>query len=261
LSIPFAGWKKKARSLSPAGAVERISLSRILRQVTDAPTVLIGERRHDPDFESQAECRLNDLFPIVAVETAMDGSKQIPIAEVFKIEEIHRQEKEDAYRSGNDTGYKDGYEEGKAEGLKEARKVLDQFDRAIKEVVEQRAAILEEARHKVLDLIVKISRKVTFDTIQIDQEATAEMISRVINQLIDKSRIKVKVHPDHLPLVEQSMDKFLSASSSIKELSIEPDPRVKYGGCFIETPTGDIDARVESQFEVIDGVIRASEDE
>ena len=236
-------------------------MSKILRQITHAPTVLIGERRHDPDIESEAESRLGDLFPVVAVETAIDGSKQIPIAEVFKIEEIHRREKDEAYKTGHDTGYENGYEEGKTEGLKEARKVLDQFDRAIKEVVEQRAAILEEARHKVLDLIVKISRKVTFDTIEIDQEATAEMISRVINQLIDKSRIKVKVNPDHLPLVEQSMDKFLSASSSIKELSVEPDPRVKYGGCFIETPTGDVDARVESQFEVIDGVIRATEDE
>ena len=236
-------------------------MSKILRQITEAPTVLIGERRHDPDVESQAESRLGDLFPVVAVETAIDGSKQIPIAEVFKIEEIYRREKEVARQSGYDTGYKKGHEEGKAVGLEEARKVLNQFDGAIKDVIAHREAILEEARHKVLDLIVKISRKVTFDTIQIDQEATAEMITRVINQLIDKSRIKVKVHPDHLPMVEQSMDKFLSASSAIKELSIEPDPRVRFGGCFIETPTGDIDARVESQFEVIEGVIRASEDE
>lgn len=223
--------------------------------------MLIGERRHDPDVESQAESRLGDLFPVVAVVTAIDGSKQIPIAEVFKIEEIHRREKDEAREEGYDTGYKKGYEEGKSVGLEEARKVLDQFDLAIKDVVEQRASILEEARHKVLDLIVKISRKVTFDTIQIDQEATAEMVCRVINQLIDKSRIKVKVHPDHLPLVEQSMDKFLSSSSAIKELSIEPDPRVRFGGCFIETPTGDIDARVESQFDVIEGVMRTSEDE
>jgi flagellar biosynthesis/type III secretory pathway protein FliH len=35
---------------------------------------------------------------------------------------------------------------------------------------------------------------------------------------------------------------------------------VKYGGCFIETPTGDIDARLESQFEVISDAVLGAEE-
>ena len=77
------------------------------------------------------------------------------------------------------------------------------------------------------------------------------MIRGVIDSLIDRSRLKIKVNPDHLPIVEQNIDRFLEGSTTIKELAIEPDPRVKHGGCFIETPTGDIDARLESQFDVI----------
>ena len=52
------------------------------------------------------------------------------------------------------------------------------------------------------------------------------------------------------------MDRFLSGSTAIKDLQFEADPRVREGGCFIETPTGDIDARLESQFEVIEHVLR-----
>ena len=144
--------------------------------------------------------------------------------------------------------------------MAEAEKVLKQFDQAIKDTVGQRSALLEEARHEVLDLVMQVSRKVTFDAVQIDEDATARMISQVISQLIDKSRIKIKVHPDHLPLLEQSIDRFLTESSAIKELSVEADPRVRFGGCFIETPTGDIDARLESQFEVIEGVVKSAEE-
>jgi flagellar assembly protein FliH len=236
-------------------------LSKILRNPTDGPAaVVIGERHHDPVAEGKAEQCLGRLFPLVLTRTAFDGTKQIPIEEVFKIEKIYNEEKERAYRAGFEEGHQAGHEEGLQKGLDEARRVMQQFDTAIKEAVEQRAALLEEARHRVLQLIIAVSRKVTFDAIKVDQEATAEMVSRVIDQLIDKSRIKVKVHSDHLPVVEQSIDRFLTRSAAIKELTVEADPRVKSGGCFIETPTGDIDVRLSSQFEVIEQAIRSSEE-
>jgi flagellar assembly protein FliH len=235
-------------------------LSKILRQVTEAPTVIIGDIRRDPAEEAKAEDALGKLFPEVSVATASDGSRHIPVAEFFKIEQMHLREKETAFDSGFKKGHETGYEEGLNKGLGEARDVLERFDRAIKDAVNQRAGLLEEAKQHVLDLVVKISRKVTCDAVRIDQDATAAMITGVINQLIDKSKIKVKVHPDQLPLVEQNIDRFLSGSSAIKQLSVEGDSRVRFGGCFIETPTGDIDARLESQFDVIDEVLRADED-
>jgi flagellar biosynthesis/type III secretory pathway protein FliH len=61
--------------------------------------------------------------------------------------------------------------------------------------------------------------------------------------------------------VEQNINRFLKGSTSIKEITIEPDLRVSYGGCFIETPTGDIDARLESQFEVIDEVLNRGDEQ
>ena len=235
-------------------------MSKILRIVTEAPTVLIGEKHHDARAEAEAENVLRQMFPAVGITTSPDGSRQIAIEEIYSIAEIHTRECEQARKDGYDSGYKEGYDEGLGKGLEEAKKVLGQFDQAIKDAVGQRSALLEEAKHRVLDLVLKISRKVTFDTIEADPEVTAEMINKVINRLIDKSRIKIKVHPDHLPLVEQSVDCFLAGSSAIKELSIEADSRVRFGGCFIETPTGDIDARVESQFDVIEDVIRAGEE-
>ena len=64
-----------------------------------------------------------------------------------------------------------------------------------------------------------------------------------------------------MPVVEQNIARFLSAKTALKEIIFEADPRVRFGGCFIETPGGDIDARLESQFEVITEVIQTGEDE
>lgn len=231
-------------------------MSRIIRHSTEAPTVYIGEKNLDFDMEATAEKRLGVLFPVVSVITDYDGAKLIPIQEIYKIESVVK-ERLDRERQ---KGYEEGYQAGHNKGLEEATKVLRQFDQAIKDAVTQRESILEEARDKILDLIVEISRKVTFDAVEIDPETTLDMINGVINTLIDRSRLKIKVNPNHLPIVEQNIDRFLKGSTTIKEIAIEADPRVRYGGCFIETPSGDIDARLESQFEVIKEVLVSGEE-
>jgi len=232
-------------------------LSNILRNTTTAPTVFIGDNQLDSQAEAQAEDHLSQLFPMVSVLTSPEGERLIPIQEISKIEAEYHKGKEQAYREGFQSGEKTGQDKG----LEEARKILDQFQQAISDAVKQRELLLEEAKQKVLNLVIKVSKKVTYDAVEIDREATAVMIARIIDQLIDRSRLKVKVHPDHLPVVEQNINRFISSANYVKDITFEADPRVRYGGCFIETPGEDIDARLESQFEVISDVMQSGEAE
>jgi len=119
---------------------------------------------------------------------------------------------------------------------------------------------LTEAKIKILELILKISRKLTFAAVEFDPQVTMSIISGTIEQLLDKRNIKVKVHPDHLPELEQHIDKFMGSNTAIKEFNIEADPRIRAGGCFIETPSGDIDARLESMYDVIKQALLDGED-
>ena len=85
-------------------------------------------------------------------------------------------------------GYDRGHQEGLRTGLLEGTKVLKQLEGAIKDAVTQREILLEDAKRKILDLVVKISQKVTFDAIQVDPETTLSMINGVIDTLVDRSR-------------------------------------------------------------------------
>ncbi len=230
-------------------------MSKIIRAVKEAPTVYVGERHLDFKRQRTAEHRLGELFEKVAVITDDDGAKYIPIEEVAKLEQGLQQAHDSSYQSG----YKAGFETGLKQGTAKAEEVLKQFETAIADAVTQRQVVFEEARQKILELVLQISRKVTIDAVQVDPETTAAMISGVIATLLDPSRLKIRVHPDHLPIVEQSIDTYLKGAATIKDIAIVPDPRVQYGGCFIETPTGDIDARLESQFEVIEETLAAEE--
>lgn len=230
-------------------------MSRIIRSNQTLASILIGEQQRDLEEEGEAAAQLGQVFPKVVYVTAPDGAKLIPINQTFALVETLTARSEECRQAG----YHDGYQAGLQAGLAEAQAVLQRFDRAIADALQQREQILNEARHTILELTLQISRKVTCDAVAIDQEATITMISRIIDQLIDRSRICIKVHPDFLPIVEQHRDRFLSGSTQIKELAIQGDPRVRQGGCFIETPTGDVDARIESQLDVIAETLRAAE--
>ncbi len=236
-----------------------MSLSKIIRHVKAAPSVPIGQQQVDREEMESSERKLSHLLPMVNVVTDSAGMKLIPIVEVSKIERAFVQEIGDAEKLGFERGFDDGHTQGLNEGLTKSREVSRQFADAIRDAIDQRQILLEEAKQQVLKLVLQISRKVTHDAVDADPELVAKMIRGVIDSLIDPSRLKIKVSTKYLPIVEQNINEFLKGSTAIKDIAIEADPRVISGGCFIETPGGDIDARLESQFEVVAEQLEAGE--
>ncbi|MCH7946240.1 MAG: hypothetical protein IIC66_00405 [candidate division Zixibacteria bacterium] len=230
-------------------------MSKVVRITQEAPVVYIGEQRLDLEKDAESVTILTQVFPEVRVETAADGIKLIPAREIIKINQVLTHEKELSEKLGREQGYQQGLKEG----LAEAEKVLKDFESAISDAINERQRLFEDAKTNILSLVMQISRKVTFDAVSIDPDATLHIISKVVDSLVDKSFIKIKVNPDHLPIVEQNIDKFLKNNSTIKEIKIEPDSRVDFGGCLIETPTGDIDARIDSQLNSIEQTLISEE--
>jgi len=212
------------------------------------------------ELEARAEQKLTSAFPQVAVVTGTDGARLIPVGETVKIIQSFEDQIAAARRAGYDEGYQAGLAQGRAEGRAKAEQVVRQFDQAIKETVTQREALLNEARDKILDLVIQISRKVTFDAVSADPQATLAIINGAIDTLADRSRLKIKVNPEHLPVVKEHIEHYLKDPDILDEITIEADARVRYGGCLIETPTEEVDARVESQMEVIQEAMLTGEE-
>ncbi len=237
--------------MSPVGAGRKISLSNV-RSLRLADTmVYIGEDAVDQKAQEEAERLLQNIHPDLKVTTTAEGKRQISLQDIMLLEQTHQEEKEALEKSAFERGRQTGYAAGLEKGQEEARRVVASLSGMLSDITGQRHAVLEEARDKIFEMVLKISRRLTFTAAEVDPEVTMKIIDGAINQLLDKKRIKVKVHPDHLPQVEQQIDRFRGVDTKIKEFILEADPRVRIGGCFIETPAGDIDARLESMYDVI----------
>ena len=227
-------------------------MSKILRLQSLAEPLKIGEIREDADATNSGEQILARRYPDVQTETGIDGKRFVPLKEIVRID----RRVDEMLASEFERGRSQGHAEGLNQGRGEAKKAFDAFNAATNDAVNQREALLREAESNILELTLKISRKLTFDAARLDPDITAKIIRGAIESLVDKREIAVQVHPDHLPELEQVMDEFEALSTEIRKITLEADPRVGHGGCFIRTPSGDIDARLDSQFEIIEEITR-----
>jgi len=220
--------------------------------------VVIGDFRSDIIIDQQAEKVVRKEYPEVDIITSVEGNKLVPIGSLLKLDKRLKQENDQFRIESNikaeeaqKSGYASGYQDGLDKGHEEAQKVINNFASLINTATGQRDFLYDDARKNILELVISIARKITFGAARTDPDVTAGIISGVIDKLVDKTKIKVKVHPEHYPSIEQQIDRFMGESTAIKEITIEPDTRVRMGGCYIETPSGDIDARVDSQMDII----------
>lgn len=222
--------------------------------------IYIGEDAADVQAQKDAEDLLRKTHPELKVVTTADGKRQISLQDILLLEHKHQQVKEAAEKSAFEHGRQAGYTAGLDKGREEARQVVASLSQALSDITDSRERLLEEAREKILELVLKISRRLTFSAVELDPEITSRIIDGAVDQLLDKSKLKVKVNPNHLPEVEQHIERFRGSDTKIKEFIIEADPRVRSGGCFIETPAGDIDARLDSMYDVIKQAILETKD-
>ena len=78
-----------------------------------------------------------------------------------------------------------------------------------------------------------------------------ETIHRCIAEILDKTRIKIRVNPAEFEFVKTRFDELIKTNEAIAATIVESDNRVSVGGCIIETDSGSADARIESQLRML----------
>jgi flagellar assembly protein FliH len=82
-------------------------------------------------------------------------------------------------------------------------------------------------------------------------------LSRVENA----GRITIKLNPVDLELLAEFKPQLLSGLSEAGRAAFEADEGIARGGCLITTDGGEVDARIERQFQVVEEAFRAELDQ
>jgi flagellar assembly protein FliH len=161
-------------------------------------------------------------------------------------ENIERLEQE-AYEKGFVQGEKDGFELGE----KKAIKIIANIEKLFNEINGIKKDLIRENEKELVDLIFAVAEKIVHHEVRRDDTAIKEAILNSLDMAVEKSKIFFNVNPDDYDFVEKLRPDLFRQNNEIKSIVVTSDPAISRGGCFLETPRGNIDATIESKLEKI----------
>ncbi len=199
-------------------------------------------------------------FSPILMDPSTDQTSFIPFAKGGKenpreeAENILRRAKEkasqlerDSYNKGFAQGEKDGFELG----TKRAMKVIEHMETLLRAFSRLREELIREHEREILGLILAVVKKILHDQVALDEKVIREAVLQAVFIATDKSTISVRLNPEDCVSVEGLKADFFARVKELRTLKIVQDPSITRGGCFLETPCGSVDARIETQLECI----------
>jgi flagellar assembly protein FliH len=162
---------------------------------------------------------------------------------------------EEGYRQGFEKGYYDGKIKGEAEVRAELTRQAEAERQALREdlqnfvqsVEAQRRRIWEELEPQVVQLVFELARKVIKQEIEASKEVALAVIKNALLRVADSGSLCIRVSPRDLETARSHREELLEMLDHLPHVEIISDRRVGDGGCIVETPNGNVDARIETQ--------------
>lgn len=128
---------------------------------------------------------------------------------------------------------------------------VNQMRLELTETIEKIAGLSEGitagAETQLVELALEIAKKIVGREVSIDREIALTLVKVSLKRLHNRAAAKVLLNPEDFAFVQANREKLDFHGS----LEILEDRSISVGGCLIQTETGDIDARIESQFDEV----------
>ena len=194
-----------------------------------------------------------------------DAEKPVPeVEEVAPLEEPLSEESleeriKNLEENARKRGYAEGHSEGLAKGLTEGKDEVSASLKSLGEIIvsldQFRENKLTELLPYIIELSLEIAQKIVHKEIDLDRNLIVSVARDAIQKVGEKEEdVVIKVNQLDYEVMISYID-LLKEQSGLKNISVEPSAAISPGGCYIETPTGEVDARLEEQMKEVEDVI------
>lgn len=129
----------------------------------------------------------------------------------------------------------------------QAEDLRRELAQTIEQVNDLAADISSRHEKDLVELALQIAKKIVGREVTIDREVAFTLVKVSLGKLHNRAVAEVHLNPEDFDFVQSHREKLDFRGS----LDLVEDKSISIGGCLIHTETGDIDARIESQFEEI----------
>ena len=169
-----------------------------------------------------------------------------------------------AYCRGYGDGERKGHELGEQAGLESAMQKLESLltggHKLIGELGELHRQTCRDVEADLVQLALAVARKIVGRDVSLGPEAVTRIIREALGQVEHAGKITIKLNPADLELLADIKPQLLSGLPEAGRAVFEADEGIARGGCLIETDGGEVDARIERQFQVVEEAFRTELD-
>jgi type III secretion protein L len=173
--------------------------------------------------------------------TARAEAKEIVARAAAEAEAIRR-EAERAAHEVRENAYQEGYSTGLAE-----------LNRHLLDARVARDRLLAEAEPEILRLAVRIAEKIIGRELERNQ-AIVDIVKTALRQAQQSRTVTIRFNPADLPVIQAGRDR-VGRSDPNRFVERVAVSQIGSGGCLIETESGSIDARLETQFRILEDAL------
>lgn len=171
-----------------------------------------------------------------------------PAPDPARIAELIRAEYEPKLREAHAAGLREGESRARAAAQAEVEAAVQRASASVQEISNLRNRLRREAEADLIRLAMAIARRILHRELAIDPEAMSGLILAALQRIQAQEVSRVRIHPDHLALLRNSVQKLGGAAG----LEISGDPGLARGSLIFETSRGNLDVSVESQLQEIE---------
>jgi flagellar assembly protein FliH len=161
--------------------------------------------------------------------------------------------------------HQERYDEGHADGVEskesEARDAVERMAVLHRALRHDRDQVLLEAETLVVDLAVAVARRVLRVQAELDPRTVARTVRGALQHLSERSNLVIKVHQDDLQVARRFAAAWVERVEEDAVMKIQVSDHVERGGCMIEGGEENVDARLESQLDVLQQSLRQQVEE
>jgi flagellar assembly protein FliH len=208
----------------------------------------VGKEEHTTDNNTQINAILEDA--------GRQAESIIKEAE-SQAKALQQQIFENARKDGYDRGYKDGYKDGLQAGRSQYDDMIAQAQHMIDAAQKEKNKAMCEAEGELVELAISIAKEVLEHEISTDRDTIVYLVKKALKRCYYNDGITIRVRDEDYGTLIEHLNEFTSAKGENMNITVLKDTSIDEGACLIDTPTGTIDASIDTQMDIIAAKLRS----
>ncbi len=219
---------------------------------------IIDENLKVPDLleETQSEAgKIIEQAQVTAEQYLNAARQQAEVIKQQAYEESYQLGQEQGRQDGQQEGYQNGFSQGQQAGRAEMQQLIEQAignaQQLLRVTEEEIKEQLIAAEEQIVAIALAVARKIVAYEVSENPMVVLPLVKAALEKVSDQEEVVIRVSMDDFEAVLQAKKDLQTMVGKEHALKIIVDGTIECGSCIIDTSYGTVDARIDTQFEII----------